>query len=275
MHYQPIGQMMFNYGPAFFSEGTAHKLFTGLRLSIITAGIQFQKSTFLAEDAWRTIPFSKTPPSSFQRLLDQMTYIPGLLEEASRLQSATIGRKAINVDKIRSTCERLIRELDNWYGCYRGIWQETECIDLEFPSDTEYQFADHTEAHAMILWWTSLVIVHTVASRLTLYLPAEESVLPSNNDPITSARGAALSIMKSIRWFLRPEQGIMGRYTVGFPAGVALKYFALQVNSNETPHYFETPAKGQIYQLPAENAEIIGWLIKAFKSMHMKGYPIS
>ncbi|KAL9622430.1 MAG: hypothetical protein Q9160_003275 [Pyrenula sp. 1 TL-2023] len=266
---------MYNYGPAFFSEGTSHKLFTGLRLSIITAGIQFQKSTYLAEDDWRTIPFSKVPSSPFQRLLDRMVNIPGLLERVSKLPAATISPKAISVDNLHIACKRLIYELNDWYESYKGIWLETECIDPKFPLDSEYQFVNHTDAHAMILWWTSIIIVHTVAYRLTLYMPAEAGFLPLDSSPIITVRGAALSIIKSINWFLRPEQGIIGRYTIGFSAGVALKYFAPQTRSNEAPYYFEMPAEPQNYQFSPENIEVISWLIRSFKSMNMKGYPIN
>lgn len=274
MHYQPIGQIIYNYGPAFFSHGLAHKIFTGLRLSIINTGIQFQKSTFLAEDAWKTIPFSQTAPNPFQKLLNHMSSIPGLLEGVSKLHISATAQKTSFVDRIYHSCEQLVLKLDKWYDRYKDPGLESKRAEDEFPSDSEYQFSDHANANGMLLYWASLVIVQTVSYRLLPYTNVEQDVFSLRANAMASAREAATSIVRSSGWFSQPDRGMLGRYMLGFPAGVALKFFASQQNQNNEPYYFRTITAGEEPRIVPENADMIWWLVKIFKMMNMEGHPL-
>ncbi|KAL9107815.1 MAG: hypothetical protein Q9227_007330 [Pyrenula ochraceoflavens] len=267
VHNQPVAQMMYAYGPSFFTKGTAHKLFTGLRLSVITSGIQFQTSTFLEKNDWKTVPFSKKPPSAFQRLLNVMVHIPALLEGMNILKETDAAQSTVLAMKLTEDCEKLEEDLSDWFERDRGNWKEVPSIQPDVPLNVVYEFNDYVEAHGLIIYWACRILVHSVS-----FWSQQQRGQQAGQD-LFLAKEAAMSIVRSITWFLKPEQGVSGRYIICFPMGVAAKIIALPVQHQQESHFFRAPKAGDRLMFE-EASEIMRWLRYVMVSLNMKGLPI-
>ena len=264
VHLKPASQMMFAYGPASFARGPAHKLFTAMRLAVIITHIQFQESSYLAQEEWLTLPFSKKPPSAFQRLLDSMVHVPGLLEGMRMLTTADPDQAIVLGMKLHSTCNRLKHDLETWFEKYAGTWDEVSQSDPEVPLNTIFEFKKYVEAYALLIYWVCCALVHSV-----WYWVQEAS---RKNEHLVQAEKASMSIVRSLPWFLRAELGISGRYTVTFPLGVAAKILILKIGHKNEPRFFR--AANNDDNVPIEKDWVImKWLHKVAQSLNMKGLP--
>lgn len=131
-------------------------------------------------------------------------------------------------------CREFDQDLRQWYAelssklpkplpsviCTPEEQQGTFNDDL-FP----FEVSDHILASTLALYWTACLLLHGLIDMLfdslrsngLTKMPKE---LPEDIDP----HRFAVSISRSIGYFIRPEMGIWGVQLISFPLGVAMMY---------------------------------------------------
>lgn len=114
-------------GPHAFTEPKALALFESLRFTIIIAYLYRRRPTFLADHAWKTIPWSANPLTkpSMQQLLDIMAEVPGLLNKSFGVAFDTDHIPSVHTRNFWSRVLQACNLLHHW----RQHWELNNGID--------------------------------------------------------------------------------------------------------------------------------------------------
>ncbi|KAL8676650.1 MAG: hypothetical protein Q9186_006849 [Xanthomendoza sp. 1 TL-2023] len=216
----------------------AGKLMAGyevLKTLLIITAIVSRKPNFFATLQWRTLPFEGKTKDVSNGLHDIMATLPGLLEEFDLIrvcpdETTAHERRLELFRQCRATDESLRR----WYADLSSRLPKPLPSVIRSPAEQEgtldqdcfpFEVSDHILAITLALYWTTCLLLHGLIHMLfdALRLSGLTSMpkeLPDHIDP----HRFAISITRSIGYFIRPEMGIWGVQLISYPLGVALMY---------------------------------------------------
>lgn len=106
-HVRGAAQLIQHRGPENHMYGVEHLLFTELRPYWVSSALVSRKATFMAEEAWKTIPWSAgtTKKDILHYLMDLVVDIPGLLGEHDEIlfakESGAMGKGELRAKQAR------------------------------------------------------------------------------------------------------------------------------------------------------------------------------
>ncbi|KAL8805031.1 MAG: hypothetical protein Q9182_002233 [Xanthomendoza sp. 2 TL-2023] len=164
-----------------------------------------------------------------------MAILPGLLEKFDMIRispsETTAHKRRLELfQQCRTTDESLRR----WYADLSSRLPKPLPSAIRPPTEQEgtldqdcfpFEVSDHILALTLTLYWTTCMLLHGLIHMLFTSLRSSglssiPKELPDHIDP----HRFAMSITRSIGYFIRPEMGIWGVQLISFPLGVALMY---------------------------------------------------
>lgn len=86
VHTSGLSAMLQSRGPDNFKDGLAHDLFASCRSVLVASSLNSRKAIFISNEAWRTIPWSTRPKSSYESMLDCLSFIPQIGQDFQAAQ---------------------------------------------------------------------------------------------------------------------------------------------------------------------------------------------
>ncbi|KAJ6438779.1 fungal specific transcription factor domain-containing protein [Purpureocillium lavendulum] len=227
-------------GPAFYAHGQAHRLFIENNgshrfqtLQIVQA-ICTRRLTFLAEPAWKTVPFKTIPPTPLQELITIAAGLPQLLKEhddcmAGRLpkhNTVTGPRRAL------SSHLHLLDVLEDWHHKYRS--------HIAQPS----HWAVHRKTHGPCLWFSDITVANCLTHYWALWMICATNIrtiraehpdllamdvligehVPESTAVTHQLRQAAISILESVHFLMQDDMKLYGATSLILPLQTACQH---------------------------------------------------
>lgn len=258
-HAQGAARLIELRGPERHKNRQAHHVFLGSRVPTIYAAIAQRRATYLASEKWKTVPWENEHRTYYDRLVDAVTRVPGLLEDvdSTKLGTANPLTYTKKLELLREMA-RLQRTMDTWKrnvkkdALAHSIRHKPDGEDDIYPFDAEIWFNNHLFVNAHCVYWSCSLALAETAQELIADLnsydvkmaQAEVNSLKDSFNP----RRHATSIVKSIKYCLQPDMGALGTCILNFPANLALRFFTR-----------------------ARDLPVISWLSRVFKEMRSRG----
>lgn len=243
-HGQGLAQIVEIQGPSAFCDDLAWLAFQGVRMAVVLTSLLQRKSSFLASKNWCMIPWQIRPKHAWQRVVDVLAHVPELMEVVDKLPGNTY--HAPEQDHTSGLFFKVCHKLDqSLHTCYQELpsllglepntplWLVKRTSLSDFPFPTEVFFADQAHAHALILFWATIVHAYHVLQSMdsgvkwaimeTLKPLGFRYLRPGNPDIIS----IATRIAQSTPYFLQPDGGLLMHKIFTYPLGVAQSYFSL------------------------------------------------
>jgi len=221
----------------------------------------------LSTPDWKTIPFTHTPKTCKDALLDVFIDVPGLLENLDALRRtedvASPSQHDQRVAMLRE-CWRLDRELLRWFDTY-GPESQIEALRERAFRNENPVLSDVVTAHIMGIYWAVCILVYgTLRSVLALRHGAlDETALPKR----TELRQYCRHIADIAEVLLHPSTGVFGLHSAPLPVGAALR--CLKTLEQLRPGEAAPPEKQRLLRLlEGDQARIVG--LRNFLSSSMK-----
>jgi hypothetical protein len=286
-------------------------LFCGTRVPIILAAIVRRQATFLASPDWLTKPWEAQgmPKTWGDRLFDAMATIPSILElydiveghvDSPVLQQQ--GQKLLRT--LMERCRETNQALQKWYAATREdakpqVTQTAQSSNDGYPFACRYHFKNHLFAQALMMYWTSCLILQSVTRDINdILVPRKRTEWRPSDDtppfqasfssideigsdlaslqPYMNPRQHALCIAQSISYFLLPDMGALGVNYVSFPMGMSFTFFrgALLPGCKFTwKARKHTGSQESDNNISNEDKKIVIWFNKTFEGMKNRGMP--
>ena len=286
-------------------------LFCGTRVPIILAAIVRRQATFLSSPDWLTKPWEEkgVPKTWGDRLFDAMAAIPSILElydlvdcQSDSPACRQQGQKLVQT--LIDRCRETNKALQTWYAATREdakpqVTQTAQPSNNGYPFAHRYHFKNHLFAQALMMYWTSCLILHSVIRDIhDILLPRKriewqpKGATPSRQVLITSVdqsamelaalrpymnpRQHALCIAQSISYFLLLEMRALGVNYVSFPMGMSFTFFRGGLHPGCR---FTWKIRKQIVaqisdnDISKEDDKIVAWFHETFQDMKKRGMP--
>ena len=251
-----------------------------------------------------------------------MTAIPLILELYDLVDGGTSyevqRQRQKHMQKLIEQCRETNEALQNWFACTREdakpqILKTIRPLTEEYPFAYRYQFQNHLFAQALMMYWTSCLILHSIIRDVNLLLLSPAGIPGSETDeqrtgsfapylgedlkfdptflsdieegkaklaalqPYTNPRQHALSIAQSALYFLQPDMRALGGSYVKFPLGLSFTFFRGSLQPGcRVPRGADagTASLGLKKDLSEEDLSIVTWYKKTFDDMLRRGLPL-
>ena len=189
---------------------------------LITATLR-RKRTFLAEEAWKTIPWREQEKTARDRLLDVAADVPGLLQE---LDEFCDWRTSDRLDSLLQNLEQVGAELTHWFETEAPISHVEEIQSRGFEAATK---GDIAVVEVMTVYWTMCLLTYSalyIIIHLRPDLPmSSPAIAKLMSLPRSHPRWYCTLIADTVGVFFQPHAGGMFAKSAAFPIGVSLGYF--------------------------------------------------
>lgn len=286
-------------------------LFCGTRVPIILAAIVRRQATFLSSPDWLTKPWEAQgiPKTWADRLFDAMAAIPSILElydlVDAQIDSPLLeqqGQKLMR--RLIELCLETNKAFQNWYNFTREdakprVTQPAQPSDDDFPFAYKCHFKNHLFAQALLMYWTSCLILQSVIRDLNdILLPRKRAEwqpkadtrpmlapLSSSHEsemdlalvrPFMNPRQHAIFIAQSIPYFLLPDMRALGVNYISFPMGMSFTFFrgGLHPGCRFTWRLDkQTRAQVPDNDVSKQDKKIVDWFNETFEHMKKRGMP--
>ncbi|KAK0716139.1 hypothetical protein B0H67DRAFT_582470 [Lasiosphaeris hirsuta] len=230
--------------PEMYTQGHARLLFISARMHIIIHCIIKRQRCPLSTLQWKRIPFTNTPKTHKDALLDILADIPSLLEDMDTLRQIQYLDSPSHHDKrlvMMQECWRLDSELTRWFNMYGPQTQLDELRERKFRND-DLLLSDFVVAHIMGIYWAACILVYsTLQSVSMLHNGDGEVALPERAELMQYCQHVAYIA----EVLLHPSAGVFGMHSAPLPVGVAL----MCVNSMEQSSGSTSPEKRRLLDL--------------------------
>ncbi|KKK25976.1 hypothetical protein AOCH_000978 [Aspergillus ochraceoroseus] len=238
-HVQGALRLIEHRGPENHMYGVEHLMFTELRPYWVSAAFTVRSESFLAQEEWKTIPWSanSTSKNILHYLLDLAVDVPALLEKYDELEaglgSSLLGAHETTVKRaalwngVADVTNRFALWKINWVDAYpdgpprevepsdEGRFPVFHCRDLRTGATitpTIFEYPDLLLAQTMCIYFTTRLILSSVDTRPTDRVgPFEQYQL-------------ACGICRSLEWYILTSPGNMIN-RLAFPVRVAWEAF--------------------------------------------------
>ena len=310
-HSQGAARLVELRGVSRHATKESNFLFCGTRIPIILAAIVRRQATFLSSPDWLTKPWEERgmPKTWADRLFDAMATIPSILELYDLVDSHTDspefqqqGQKLLQT--LIERCRETNDALQKWYAATRPdakpqVIQTAQPSNNGYPFTYRYHFKNHLFAQALMMYWTSCLILESVLCDVNdILVPRKRTEWQHKEDtppkqvpisgidgseselaslqPYMNPRHHALCIAQSISYFLLPEMRALGVNYVSFPMGMSFTFFrgALHPGCCFTWTVHRDPAAlASDNDISKEDKNIVVWFNDTFEDMKKRGMP--
>ena len=310
-HSQGAARLVELRGVGRHATTAANFLFCGTRTPIILAAIVRRQATFLSSPDWLTKPWEEKgmPKTWADRLFDAMAHIPSILElydlVDGNIDSPELhqqGQKLLHT--LMERCLETNDALQKWHARTREdakpqVTQTAQPSNDGYPFQYRYHFKNHLFAQALMMYWTSCLILQSVMRDLHgILLPRKRTEWQCREDsppiqvsvstiddrerellslqPCMEPRQHALHIAQSILYFLLPEMKALGVNYVSFPMGMSFTFFrgALLPGCRFTwGEYKQSEDLLLNDDVSKEDSSIVKWFNETFEDMKQRGMP--
>ncbi|KAH7014067.1 hypothetical protein B0J12DRAFT_611347 [Macrophomina phaseolina] len=240
-HIAGFSALIKSYPPDLFSSGVLHAIFVGIRPVLLFQAFETRKSTFLAQEKWKRIPFHKHPASDVQALMSDAAVLPSLLEEADILRDSSPNTVFARAEIVKAGIMEVLERISNWKDRYQMKGTDPSCFVTQHPgvkhqqdSETFFLFPNLMIGNMHTHAWAFEIICLTEIEKIDMLLPDygctnELKTWPGRSENLRDrVFGLAARIYQSIRYFLQDEMKLFGPATAIFPLKTA--YDALSVD---------------------------------------------
>ena len=310
-HSQGAARLVELRGVGRHATTEANFLFCGTRIPIILAAIVRRQATFLSSPDWLTKPWEEKgmPKTWADRLFDTMAHIPSMLElydvidgQIDSPDFLEQGHKLLHT--LIERCLETNEALQKWYGRTRQdakpqVTQNAQPSEKWYPFAYRYHFTNHLFAQAMMMYWTSCLILQSLIldvngilvprkriewkrkedspSTQSPFSPIDDLEVELNSlQPYMNPRQHAFDIAQSIPYFLLPEMRALGVNYVSFPMGMSFTFFRHAF----LPGCRFTWGGQKQYEvlslnvdISKEDKRIVQWFNDTFEDMKKRGMP--
>ncbi len=194
-----------------------------------------EQPTYLASEAWRTIPWNGEHKDDLHLLIDILANIPAFLAlsnsiAASSHKSSSTTKRTERMQHIRY---ELDAALDIWHSdlvktrqgspfCYSSARNSHE----QSPFSTYIEFKCIADAQVMLFYWMAKLMLSNGSLRVQRFLESQRfgRRVIEEGEAITLA-GYADSICQSMGWCLRSTNGVLGLQLSTLPLRVATQFY--------------------------------------------------
>lgn len=183
-------------GPEAFKVFPAHHFFTRVyRPNAIFAALLNHNPTPMADPEWRTVPWERSPKTSLDTLLDVISQLPAVLSRTDRVFSLHPGLfRSLRAKDILSVCTNIENQFAAWYAdteaaalksicpllywpsAFKGVNPETgQWEQGQSPFEITYEFSSSEGGLAHIYYWTGMIVLYGMMTRLVDLSRAENA----------------------------------------------------------------------------------------------------
>jgi hypothetical protein len=240
-------------GPENYTEGIAHALFLDARrqavsyccvpahqqdtnLGQIITAIKQRKPCPLSSPEWMTVPWLNKPKDLRHELYDVMIQLPAILAQFDTAKS--LRDNPVEMDSLRFEFFRACKELDE--GIQNWLLKLAACVDPKLTEQVlngipeSFELEDVAFALTMAIYWTMCTVFYR-----TLHLAFAHfkvSLASCGIEKRFDPEPYASNIARSVKYFFRPDAGMVSAQSFAFPMGIALNYFS-STNAETTPEH--------------------------------------
>jgi hypothetical protein len=180
-----------------------------------------RKSSFLAKEEWKTIPFRETPPSPLQALMSEAAVIPSILEQMD-VEGARAAEEALRA------FEAVLSRLNAWAdACYSSAPESSPLFWYQPSSDgrrPHIWFENITAASALTHFWAFKAICLRNMDHLRAPVCADSSHAPDTGY-LEEAKRLSVMICQSIEYLMQDRMKLFGPTSMTLPLRTAYETF--------------------------------------------------
>lgn len=189
--------------------------------------VQSRKSAFIASKDWIDIPFSASPPSLMQQLINVSLVLPSLLERVDHLTEMSSALQNSEVSDLWHSFLHLFSRLEIWEESLHGQWMWSQ----PFSSDSrpsllgaDIWFTDITKANFyMHLWAFQIICILELNHLADVHTACRSWILPKG---FANIQEASRKIYRSMKYLLQDEMRLFGPASAMLPLQTAYKVFS-------------------------------------------------
>ena len=184
--------------------------------SQIVSALKLRKRTILAEEKWKTVPWTLHEKRSKDKLLDILADTPSLREDFDTMKKCTdLALQRAQTERLLERCWSLESDLQKWY----AETASEMIVDQQFFEDsTEVNLVQLAAAHLATTYSATCIILYSILRELVEPL----APLPAR----TELRPYARQIAKTASIFFHPRVGTYRQHLAPFPILIALRYIS-------------------------------------------------
>ncbi|KAH6689696.1 hypothetical protein F5X68DRAFT_254157 [Plectosphaerella plurivora] len=247
-----LGQMglIMQRTPEGHVDGHAHDLFVDARMNVTNALLILRRRSALCDTTWKTVPWTKVPKNPTDVLYDIIGDIPGLLEDADRMNLLCDPVERANLlSRLVEDCWNIDTDLTWWF---EGLSPREEFEALKSRGFTTPSTTGFAASLVMMKYWSACISAYGAFRQiLASNSPASLFSLPERTNPQNYCR----YIIELSQMFFHNASGVFGKHTMLFPLGIAYAYLlSTDVEGYTSPEmqmiqlYFQRPQCGQRVQ---------------------------
>ncbi|KAH6628048.1 hypothetical protein F5144DRAFT_577845 [Chaetomium tenue] len=221
-HLQGLADLMQLSRPGFYASGVPHRLFVGARPVLMVLAFSSRKSSFLAKEDWKSIPFRETPPSPVQSLMSEAAAIPSILE---RMDAEGDGAAEATLSAFEAALDRL----DAWADDFCSSTPESSTMSWIQPSEdaerSSIWFQNITVANALTHFWAFKVICLRNIDQLRTSSSRPDSNQITETAYFEEAKRLSVMICQSVEYLMQDRMKLFGPQSVPMPLHTAYEAF--------------------------------------------------
>jgi hypothetical protein len=178
-------------------------------------------------------PWQTYPKTHIDTIGDILISLPEILEEFDILTSTPntpiIEQRA---DRLKSKCWRFDEKLRKWKESYirllssRPLLQQTQNLYTSMNTTPEDDLPDIiigyglSPLHGMTLYWAACALLYETMRALFDYFPSVNlGEVEELKSPRMDSKVYCVCVVRSARYFLHPDTGLISALVIGFPLG--------------------------------------------------------
>ncbi|KAH6854660.1 hypothetical protein B0I37DRAFT_362725 [Chaetomium sp. MPI-CAGE-AT-0009] len=216
-HLQGLASLMQLSQPEVYVSGIPHRLFVVLAFSS-------RKSSFLAKEEWKSVPFRETRPSPVQSLMSEAVAIPSIFE---RMDVGGDGA----AEEALPAFEAVLDQLEAWANDFCSSGPESSPLFWFQPSEDargpSIWFQNITVASALTHFWAFKVICLRNIDQLRASRAHPESSRGVSDKATHFEEAKRLSVMicQSIEYLMQDRMKLFGPTSITLPFYTAYETF--------------------------------------------------
>lgn len=205
----------------------------GIRLTVsrqVVLALFSRKSSFLAGEEWKTIPFRETPASPVQALMSEGAIIPSILERMDSEGVIAAAKEAL------AAFEAVLDRLNTWADDFlSSACASSPLLWFQPSAESERKhifFRDITAASALTHFWAFKVICLRNIDRLKAACPHSGSSHAHETEGFEETVQLSVMICQSIEYLMQDRMKLFGPTSVTLPLRTAYETF--EVGGHQT-----------------------------------------
>ncbi|KAL2136172.1 hypothetical protein VTI74DRAFT_5225 [Chaetomium olivicolor] len=255
-HLQGLAELMQLSQPEFYASGIPHRLFVGARPALVGSpgsrvcrsrefranlsssqvvlAFFSRRSSFLAKEEWRTVPFRESSPSPVQALMSEAAAIPAILEKLDSEGVDAVAEEALH------EFDAVLDRLNAWGDGFQSSASPSPLFWFQPSSGTERPhiwFQNITMANVLTHLWAFKIMCLRNIHQLRLViskLDSKSSHATTNSD---EAKRLSTMICQSTEYLMQEKMKLFGPTSVTLPLRTA--YAAFEAGGVETKEELE------------------------------------